>query len=531
MPGTFALVPRPNAVEAQEGTFTLTENLAVAGRSDWAAVVRRLLAPGTGLDLPSNPEGALRLHQDDSLPPEGYRLEVSSAGIDLLAADHRGVNWATQTLRQLLPSAALRPAPSEADLQIPAVAIADAPRFGWRGVMLDVGRHFMPLTDLYSFVDLLAMHKYNTFHLHLSEDQGWRLESKSHPRLHQVASTRHQTRRPGAQEGDGTPHGGYYTQDQLRSLVAYAAARGIDIVPELDFPGHVRAVLAAYPELSNNPEAQHSTADTFGIFDEVLNLSDEAMEFVFALFTELLDIFPSRYVHAGGDEAPRTEWLASEAAAELARQRGLPDASHLQNWFTSRLRDWLAERGRVLVGWDEINDEGHLDGAVTMAWRDARYGIDAVAAGGEVIMAPTSHLYFDYYPSNDPAEPYSIGGHVPVEKVYEFDPLDGVPTAAHAQVLGTQAQVWTEYLPSMRRVQYQLYPRACAHAEVAWSDPQDRSWVEFEPRLSAHLRRLEALGVNYRPLAGPHPWQRGGTGVLQRPAQHLQGNADGTGQG
>ncbi|MGC0142601.1 beta-N-acetylhexosaminidase [Pseudactinotalea sp. Z1732] len=526
MPGSFTLLPQPRSTEVGQGSFTFAEDLAITGPREWAAVVRRLLAPGTGLDLPGRDDGALRLHRDESLPDEGYRLEVTGDGIDVHAGDHRGLTWAVQTLRQLLPAAVYRPAPVGAQWQVPAVTITDAPRFAWRGLMLDVGRHFMPLADLYSFIDLLAMHKYNVFHLHLSEDQGWRMESKSHPRLHEVGSTRHQTRRPGAEDGDGTPHGGYYTQDQLRSLVSYAAQRGIEIVPELDFPGHVRAVLAAYPELSNNPGEGHTVADTFGIFDEVLNLSDEAMEFVFSVFTELLDVFPSRYIHAGGDEAPRTEWLASRAAAALAERRGLPDASHLQNWFTRQVRDWLAERGRVLVGWDEINDEGHLDGAVTMAWRGAGYGVEAARAGGEVVMVPTSHLYLDYYQSNDPDEPYSIGGHLPVEKVYAFDPLEGVPPEHSEKILGTQANVWTEYIPTMRRAQYHLFPRACAHAEVAWSDPAGRTWDEFTPRLIGHLERLDAVGVNYRPLGGLQPWQRGGTGAFERPAAHL-GDADG----
>lgn len=527
MSESLHLVPCPDVVERGQGRFTLTESLAIAGPRDWAAVARRLLTPGTGLELPGAADGGLRLYRDEAVPAEGYRLEITTDAISITASDHRGVNWAVQTLRQLLPVGVYRPAPLRTALDVPAVSIADAPRFGWRGVMLDVGRHFMPLADLYSFIDLLAMHKYNVFHLHLSEDQGWRMESKSHPRLHQVGSTRHQTRRPGTEDGDGTPHGGYYTQDQLRSLVAYAAQRGIEIVPELDFPGHVRAVLAAYPELSNNPGEGHTVADTFGIFDEVLNLSDEAMEFVFSVFTELLDVFPSRYIHAGGDEAPRSEWLASRAAAELAQRRGLPDASHLQNWFTRQVRDWLAERGRVLVGWDEINDEGHLDGAVTMAWRGAEYGVEAARAGGEVVMVPTSHLYLDYYQSNDPDEPYSIGGHLPVEKVYAFDPLEGMPPEHCEKVLGTQANVWTEYIPTMRRAQYHLFPRACAHAEVAWSDPAGRTWDEFAGRVSGHLERLDAVGVNYRPLAGLHPWQRGGTGTFQRPAAH-RGDDDGS---
>lgn len=517
------LVPRPRSYTAGDGTFTLSPGLAIDAPAPWAAIARRLLSPGTGLDLPQAEGGDLRIVENDSLPAEGYRLTVTPVGIEIAAGGDRGVNWAVQTLRQLLPAQVYRLAPSGGNLQIGVVAIEDAPRFAWRGVMLDVGRHFAPLQDLYSFVDLLAMHKYNTWHFHLSEDQGWRMESRSHPRLHEVASVRHQTRRPVEQEGDGTPHGGYYTQDQLRSLVTYAAQRGVEIVPELDFPGHVRAVLAAYPELSNNPDRDHTAADTFGVFDEVLSLSDESLEFVFSVFDELLEIFPGRYVHGGGDECPRTEWLASPAAAELAAERGLAGSEHLQHWFTARLRDWLAERGRQLVGWDEINEEGHLDGAVTMAWRDAAYGVEAAHAGGEVVMSPCSHTYFDYYQSDHPAEPYSIGGKISTEDVYGFDPLAEMSTEAQANVLGTQCQIWTEYLPTMRRVQYQLFPRACAHAEVAWSDPEDRSWAEFAPRLEAHLERLGALGVNYRPPAGPLPWQQGGNGRLRRPQEHLPG--------
>lgn len=512
------LVPRPRVLSTEPGSFMLTETLAIQASPHWAAIARRLLSPGTGLELPRSSEGELCIQQDSTVAAEGYHLRVSAAGIEITAADDRGVNWAVQTLRQLLPSSVLRAAPigENLDLEIPAVSISDAPRFSWRGVMLDVGRHFAPLHDLFGFIDLLALHKYNVLHLHLSEDQGWRMESLSHPRLHEVGSTRHQTRRLGATEGDGTPHGGYYTQEQLRSLVRYADQRGVDIVPELDFPGHVRAVLAAYPHLGNHPEKEHAPADTFGIFEEVLNLSDETMDVVVDLYTELLDIFPSSHIHIGGDECPRTEWIASQAAQELARRRGLPDATHLQHWFTRQLRDLLAARGRRAVGWDEINDDGHLSGAVTMAWRDRRYGVEAAAAGGEVVMAPCSHLYFDYYPSDDPGEPYSIGGHTPLEQVYGFDPVDGVDAGDADRIIGTQCQLWTEYMPTMRRVQYMMFPRACAHAEVAWSDPTDRSFEEFEPRLEAHLHRLEALGVEYRPLPGPRPWQRGGTGHWAR---------------
>lgn len=513
------LLPRPSSVVPQAGAFVLDQDLRVAGPAPWAAIVRRLLGPGTGLDLLPAADGRLIIAEAD-LPPEAYRLEVTPDGITITAADDRGVNWAVQTLRQLLPPSVYRPAPSEPSFSVECVTIEDRPRFGWRGVMLDVGRHFMPLGDLFRFVDLLAMHKYNTFHLHLTEDQGWRFESKKYPRLQQIGSWRTETERHLDSEGDGTPHGGYYTQDQLRSLVRYAEQRGITIVPEIEFPGHVLSVLAAYPELGNHPETGYATATTFGVFPEVLNMSDDALAVVFDLYTELLDVFPSRYVHVGGDECPRTEWIDNPAAQRLAADRGLPGPEHLQRWFTERLRDWLAERGRQLVGWDEINDEGLLTGAVTMAWRSAEHGVEAALGGGDVVMAPTSHTYFDYYPSAEDTEQYAIGGLVTTEQAYRLEPTEGIPADLHDRILGTQCQIWTEYMPTTRRVEYMLYPRACAHAEVAWSDPADRSWAEFSGRLTGHLERLDALGVNYRPESGPLPWQQGGTGRLRRPDAH-----------
>ena len=515
------LLPQPRSVHRRpDVTFTLTPDLAVAGPAGWAAVVRRLLSPGTGLDLPSADGGAFRLQTDLGLPAEGYRLEVDTDGITVTAGDDAGINWAVQTLRQLLPAGVLRAAPSGEPLVVEGVEIADEPAYAWRGVHLDVARHFMPLADVLRMVDLIALHKYNVLHFHLTDDQGWRFESMRHPRLQEVASWRTETRRPADAEGDGTPHGGYYTQDQLRALVAYARQRGVTVVPELEFPGHVSGVLAAYPELGNHPETGYATATTFGVFDEVLNLTDATMRVVFDLYEELLDVFPSRYIHVGGDECPRAEWLESPAAQQLAASRGLSGPEQLQRWFTEQLRAWLMERDRVLVGWDEIGDEGPVPGSVVMAWRDASYGRTAAEAGLPVVMAPMTHLYLDFYATDADTEQYAIGGHTPLEKVYAYDPLDGIPAAQHPLVLGTQVQLWTEYMPSTRRVDYMAFPRACAHAEVAWSSPEGRSWAEFEPRLTAHLERLDALGVDYRPLAGPRPWQQGGTGRLRRPDAH-----------
>jgi hexosaminidase len=515
-----ALVPRPVSLQHGVGTLTLPPDLSIDAPPAWAAIARRLLTPGTGLDLVPNQDAMFSIVEDASLPREAYRLAVTERGVRIAAASDAGVNWGVQTLRQLLPSSVLRAAPTGDELELPLVAIEDAPRFPWRGVMLDVGRHFEPLHELYRFVDLLALHKYNVFHLHLTEDQGWRFESRSHPLLQQESSWRSETRRHHDEAGDGTPHGGFYTQDQLRSLVAYAADRAITVVPEIDLPGHALALLAAYPELGNHPETGYAPATTFGVFDEVLNLTDATMAFVFDIYEELLEVFPSRYIHVGGDEAPRTEWLASPAARALAAERGLPDVTHLQRWFTEQLRDWLAERGRRLVGWDEICDEGPLEGAVAQAWRGASYGVAAAAAGMDVVMSPVTHTYFDYYPGEGEDEQYAIGGYISTETAYAFDPFDAMTEQSRSHVLGTGAQLWTEYAPTMGRVEYLLFPRVCAHCEVAWSAPEGRSWTEFQPRLAAHLARLDALGVNYRPESGPHPWQRGGTGRMRRPVPH-----------
>jgi len=514
------LLPLPRAVRTTPGCYLLPPDLGIDGPPAWAAAVRRLLSPGTGLDLPLVAGGALRLVADPALASEAYRLSVTADGITVTAADEAGVNWATQTLRQLLPPSVLRPAPSGDPLTADLVEVEDAPAYGWRGVHLDVARHFMPLADVFGLVDLIALHKYNVLHLHLSEDQGWRFESLRHPRLQEVASWRTETQKHYDASGDGTPHGGYYRQDQLRALVSYAAQRGITVVPELEFPGHVSGVLAAYPELGNSPGTPYRTATRFGVFTEVLNLSDDAMSVVSDLYEELLEVFPSRYIHVGGDECPDDEWVASPAAQALARQRGLAGPEQLQRWFTEQLRGWLAARDRVLVGWDEIADEGPVPGSVVMAWRNASYGRDAVAAGLPTVMAPMSHTYFDFYPGEGETEQYAIGGLTTVQKAYAFDPVEGVPAPERHLVLGTQCQLWTEYMPTTRRVEYMLFPRACAHSEVAWSDPAGRSWAEFEPRLAEHLQRLDALGVNYRPLSGPLPWQQGGTGTLRRPDPH-----------
>lgn len=523
MPDTadLGLLPAPVALDRTEGRLSLPNEVTVAatdpgadGADGLLELLRRLVQPGTGIRfVPTERDALFRFDVDLALPAGGYRLDVGESGIDLVVADATGTRSAVITLLQLLPADAHGPAAIPvSDRSLPCLHIEDHPRFGWRGMHLDVGRHFQPFNFLLRFVDLLELHRFNVFHLHLTEDQGWRFEVRKYPRLTEVGGWRTETWVPPLDAFDGTPHGGYYTQDQLRALVAYAADRGITVVPEIDLPGHVRALLAAYPHAGEGGET-HPVATTFGIFQEVLNLTDETVAMVEEIFTELLEVFPSPYIHIGGDETPHTQWRASEQARELAAARGLAGVDDLQRWFTEHLRGWLAERGRTLVGWDEIVDGAHVPGATVMSWRGAGPGQAAAANGYDVVMAPETHTYFDYYQSSGPDEPYAIGGLTSLQKVLAFDPLDGVDEPHQSHIVGVQGQLWTEYLTDPQLVEYQAFPRACALAEIAW---RGVAQPDFTDRLAIQLRRLDALGVNYRPLEGPRAWQRGGSGRFRR---------------
>ena len=526
------LLPTPRSLRVTGDLTRLPRQLTVQATSEDAAVVAELLGPGTGILVrPVDREAFLVVMRQEGEAGD-YRLRTTPEGITIEASDDEGLAHAISTLRQLLPDWVHGPAALPgAELLLPCVEVEDAPAFSWRGMHLDVARHFMPLPFLYRFVDLLALHKFNRFHLHLTDDQGWRFEVAKYPLLTTVGAGRTRTRNPAWADDDGTPHGGFYTQDQLRALVGYAARRGITIVPEVDVPGHMRALLAAYPQFGELPDIpandatrrnggdRENVATTWGIFEEVLHLSDETVAMVEDVFSELLDVFPSPWVHIGGDECPRTQWRASDAAADLARERGLDGVDQLQTWFTEHLREWLAERGRTMIGWDEIIDDGDVPGAVVMGWRGIEACHRALDRGHDVIMTPGFPLYFDHYQSDSDLEPYAIGGHTPWQEVASFDPLAGLDEDAAARVLGAQGQLWTEYIPSPEQAEYMAFPRTSVLAEVVWRgealDP-----AAFEPVLRRHLRRLDAAGVNHRPLDGPHPWQQGGTGRYGRPDAH-----------
>ncbi|MEU0299563.1 beta-N-acetylhexosaminidase [Streptomyces sp. NPDC006175] len=518
-----------------DGATTLDAGPGTEGTERWlrttlGSAFGLPLAPRTPADQGGNTVG---LRIDANLEPEGYRLSVTPAdGVRITGGSAAGVFWGAQTLRQLLGPEAFRRAPAGpgASRSIPVTEIEDGPRFGWRGLMLDVARHFMPKDGVLRMLDLLAAHKLNVFHFHLTDDQGWRVEIKRHPRLTEAGAWRARTKygHRASELWDETPHGGYYTQDDIREIVAYAAERHIRVVPEIDIPGHSQAAISAYPELGNTDVIDTSALsvwDTWGVNPNVLAPTDNTLRFFEGVFEELLDLFPaetSPFIHVGGDECPKDQWKASPTAQARMAESGLADEDELQSWFIRHFDRWLTARGRRLIGWDEILEGGLAEGAAVTSWRGYAGGITAAEAGHDVVMCPVQQVYLDYRQDGGPDEPMPIGYIRTLEDVYRFEPVPpALSEEAARHVMGTQANVWTEVMQNRDRVDYQVFPRLAAFAEVAWSRlpaPDERDFAGFERRMTTHYPRLDALGVAYRPPAGPHPWQRR-PGVLGRPIE------------
>ncbi|MFE3824209.1 beta-N-acetylhexosaminidase [Streptomyces sp. NPDC059092] len=536
--------PAPRAAEA----FPLDEETAVAagpGTEGVAHWLRTTVGAATGLPLlpdagvgqdagagPGDNLIVLGISEDLARErgPEGYRITVGTEAVRIDGGSAAGVFWAAQTLRQLLGPDAFRAAPlgTGRHWSVPLTVIEDAPRFAWRGMMLDVSRHFTPKDDILRWLDLLAAHKLNVFHFHLTDDQGWRVEIKSRPRLTEVGAWRARTKwgHRASDLWDERPHGGYYTQDDIREIVAYAAALHISVVPEIEIPGHSQAAIAAYPELGNTDVIDTTSLtvwDTWGVNDNVLAPTDNTLRFYEDVFTEILDLFPpdtSPFIHVGGDECPKDQWKRSPAAQARIRELGLAGEDELQSWFIRHFDRWLAARGRRLIGWDEILEGGLAPGAAVSSWRGYAGGIAAARAGHDVVMCPEQHVYLDHRQAPGDDEPMPIGYVRTLEDVYRFEPVPPRLTEEEAaHVLGTQANVWTEVMQDRSRVDYQVFPRLAAFAEVAWSAlpaPGERDFADFEQRMTEHYRRLDALGVAYRPPGGPLPWQRR-PGVAGRP--------------
>ncbi|MEU1813573.1 beta-N-acetylhexosaminidase [Streptomyces roseifaciens] len=521
--GAGFVLDEETGIDAQPGT----EGVARWMRATVGAATGLPLAPHTG----SGNRILLRV-----LPglggqggPEAHRIVVDGGLVEIAGAGEAGVFRGAQTFRQLLGPEAFRRAPVAPGRrwELPAVVVEDAPRFAWRGVLLDVARHFLPKDGVLRYLDLLAAHKLNVLHLHLTDDQGWRIEILRHPRLTEVGAWRSRTKagHRASPLWDERPHGGYYTQDDIREIVAYAAERHITVVPEIDIPGHSQAAIAAYPELGNADvvdTAALTVWDTWGVSPNVLAPSDAVLAFYEDVLTEVLGLFPSTFVHIGGDECPKDQWKASPAAQARIRELGLAGEDELQSWFVRHFDRWLAERGRRLAGWDEILEGGLAEGATVSSWRGYAGGIAAARAGHDVVMCPEQHVYLDHRQAPGTDEPVPIGYVRTLEDVYRFEPVPpGLTGAEAARVLGAQANLWSEVTENQQRVDYQAFPRLAAFAEAVWSQlpaPAERDYPAFERRMTAHYARLDALGVDYRPPGGPRPWQRR-PGVLGRPIE------------
>jgi len=433
--------------------------------------------------------------------PEAYTLSIAPEGVEITATEGAGLFYGLQTLSQLLEDNAGVTSGSRPAQAIPGITIVDRPRFPYRGLHLDVGRHFEPVAFVKKYIDLMARYKLNRFHWHLTEDQGWRIEIRKYPRLTTVGSCRTETmveKNFNPYVGDGVRYCGFYTQDEIRDVVAYAAARYVTIVPEIEMPGHSKAALAAYPELACTP-GPFDVRTTWGVDEDIFCPSEQTFTFLEDVLTEVMALFPGKYIHIGGDEAPKARWKASPVAQEIIRREGLKDEFELQSWFIRRIERFLLQHDRRLIGWDEILEGGLAPEATVMSWRGISGGIAAAREGHDVIMTPNSHLYFDFYQGDARFEPLAIGGFSPIEKVYGYEPVPDSLTPDEARhILGAQANVWTEYLKTPEAVEYMAWPRALALAELTWSTKEARDWDSFAARLPGALKTLGRLGVNYR---------------------------------
>lgn len=513
---SYDVIPLPQEINlSQESPFKLTKNTVIAYPKDNdllkrnAEFLAEYIAETTGYTLQTkaiengeNPNKAIVLGLDPSIAnAEGYRLTTQADGINICGQTANGVFYGIQTLRKSIPAQA-----QDAVILLPAGEVEDRPRFGYRGMHLDVGRHFFPVEFVKEYIDLLALHNMNTLHWHLTEDQGWRIEIKKYPKLTEIGSVRKETV-IGHNSGkyDNKPYGGFYTQDEAREIVKYAQERYITVIPEIDLPGHMLAALAAYPELGCTG-GPYEVGTQWGVFEDVLCIGNEkTLPFLKDIMTEIIDIFPSKYIHIGGDESPRTRWKKCPKCQALIRKEGLKaDKKHsaedrLQSYCNEQIEKFLNERGRQIIGWDEILEGDLAPNATVMSWRGSAGGIKAAQMGHDVIMTPNSHCYFDHFQSKDTKnEPYdAIGGFLPVEKVYSFNPTNGLNEEQAKHILGAQANVWTEYMTSTQQVEYMILPRMAALAEVQWTEPSKKEYNNFLQRLNSLAKIYDRDGRNY----------------------------------
>ena len=504
----LGLIPKPALIERNSGEtildddWTIKHNGSHPDLENLKNTLTQNLNSFHEIKLNDDSEKVISLiiSSDDSLNTEGYVLNIFNDEINILANSPNGIYYGIQTLNQILDSGQK----SNKGITILNMKIVDGPRFKWRGMHLDVGRHFFDISFIKKYIDYIAIHKMNIFHWHLTEDQGWRVEIDSYPKLTEVSAFRDETLighyRDEPRKFDGKKYGGYYTKDEMKEIVEYARKRYITVVPEIEMPGHSRAVLAAYPELSCTG-GPHTVAKLWGVHKEVFCAGKEStFEFLEKVLIEVSDIFPGEYIHIGGDECPKDRWEEHELDQQRMRKEGLDNENELQSYFIKRIEGILNKLGKRLIGWDEILEGGLAPGAIVQSWRGMEGGISAVDAGHEVIMSPTSHAYFDYYQSKDRLdEPLAIGGYLPLEKVYQFEPVpEEIDSDKEHLVLGGQGNLWTEYISSSDKAEYMVLPRMSAMAEVLWSPRVLLNYRSFSNRMNWQYFRYDRMGAKYK---------------------------------
>ena len=512
--GQADVIPKPRSVETGTGAFSLSRETNIvakgtAGRRS-AEVLNNAIQKRFGFKLKvakkaqtnaivlddGGYDGGPMGMDDLSVTADEYVLNVEADKIYIRGRE-QGRFYAIQSLLQLMPIAPAN------GIGVPMVKITDAPRFRYRGMHLDISRHFQPVEFVKRYIDLMSQYKFNYFHWHLTDDQGWRIEIKKYPRLTEVGSRRPETvkeRNLTPYIGDGIPHGGFYTQEQIKDVVKYARERHITVVPEIELPGHASAAIAAYPQLGCKADYQYKVQTTWGIFKEVFCPTDETFKFLEDVLEETIKLFPdSPYIHIGGDEVLKDHWKESAFVQELKKKENLKDEHEVQSYFVRRIEKFINSKGKKIIGWDEILEGGLAPNATVMSWRGMKGGIEAAKAKHDVIMTPTDYVYFDYGQGDPAYEPLNIGSYVPLEKVYSFEPVPKELTPDEAKhIIGGQANIWTEYIKTPSHVEYMAFPRMLALAEVVWSQPEDKDYADFLRRLNSHLPLLDAQNVNYR---------------------------------
>ncbi len=495
------LIPYPQDVELLKGefiipkNFKLDQNLPGPETEYFKKQTRDLLTFGTGKKQTAHLVNVLFPTQSEGKPQENeqYGIEVSPQQIIISSHTKQGYFLALQTLTQLLRQ-------YKDSGKIPAMKIEDEPKFAWRGMHLDVCRHFFTVEEVKQYIDYLAMYKMNTFHWHLTDDQGWRIEIKKYPKLTQVGSKRKESMIGAYVDNtfDGKPYGPYfYTQDQIREVVKYAAERHITVVPEIEMPGHALAALSAYPELACT-KGPFEPATKWGVFDDVFCPKEETFIFLENVLSEVMQLFPSQYIHIGGDECPKTRWKECAHCQELIRKNNLKDEHGLQSYFIHQIEKYVNSKGRKIIGWDEILEGGLAPNAAVMSWTGIKGGVEAAKSGHFAVMTPGAYCYFDHYQGDPATEPNAFGGFTPLDKVYSYQPVPEELNAEQAKyILGVQANLWTEYILDFKQVQYMIFPRLLALSEVAWGTSDPKNYKEFEGRVINEFKTLDKMGVNY----------------------------------